>query len=201
MTADLDFEASFTTTTNAPTETVHALPGIDAPTTAQLRFIANLRTDWQSAETSLAKLAGREPRRPAWVDPATKRAASEMIDKGIAARDLIEAELTGASKAVKSRPAATVEDGMYLVGETVYKVQLAGSGHLYAKRLVRNGDEWSWGYAAGALGLIAREGRKMSLEEAEAFGKLYGVCCRCGATLTDETSIERGIGPVCASKF
>jgi hypothetical protein len=41
----------------------------------------------------------------------------------------------------------------------------------------------------------------MSLEEAKAFGRLYGVCVRCGATLTDEQSIEAGIGPVCAGRF
>ena len=34
---------------------------------------------------------------------------------------------------------------------------------------------------------------RMSLADAKAFGALYGCCCNCGATLTDETSIEAGI--------
>ena len=42
---------------------------------------------------------------------------------------------------------------------------------------------------------------KMSLADAKKFGALYGTCCVCGRTLTDEVSIEAGIGPVCAQKF
>ncbi len=41
----------------------------------------------------------------------------------------------------------------------------------------------------------------MTLEQAQEFGKLYGVCCRCAADLTDEDSIARGMGPVCAGKM
>jgi hypothetical protein len=41
----------------------------------------------------------------------------------------------------------------------------------------------------------------MSLEDGKKYGKLYGVCCVCGRVLTDENSIQAGIGPVCANKF
>lgn len=34
-----------------------------------------------------------------------------------------------------------------------------------------------------------------------AFGKEWGVCCICNRTLTDETSIANGIGPICAERF
>lgn len=40
----------------------------------------------------------------------------------------------------------------------------------------------------------------MSHEKAVEFGQLYGFCVRCGAVLTDEESIERGMGPTCAEK-
>jgi len=33
------------------------------------------------------------------------------------------------------------------------------------------------------------------------YGKLAGRCCSCGRELTDDDSIEAGIGPVCARKF
>jgi hypothetical protein len=60
----------------------------------------------------------------------------------------------------------------------------------------------SWDYEAGLISKIARGGwRKMTKEEAASFGRLYGVCLACGRTLTDPESIERGIGPICASKF
>ena len=36
---------------------------------------------------------------------------------------------------------------------------------------------------------------------AEAFGKKFGRCSICSRTLTDPESIEKGIGPICASRF
>lgn len=35
----------------------------------------------------------------------------------------------------------------------------------------------------------------------ELFGKLTGTCCICGRLLTNEVSVERGIGPICADKY
>lgn len=36
---------------------------------------------------------------------------------------------------------------------------------------------------------------------AEAYGKMTGHCCICNRELTNEESVERGIGPICAMKF
>jgi hypothetical protein len=36
---------------------------------------------------------------------------------------------------------------------------------------------------------------------AVAFGKAWGICTVCGRTLTDDESIARGIGPICADKY
>lgn len=99
------------------------------------------------------------------------------------------------------------QDGFYYLerdGEvTIYKVQVAhhGSGNLYAKRLALPDVE-----AGETKGEWVYEGRKplyeplekLTLEKARELGHLYGVCMKCGATLTDERSIEAGIGPVCA---
>jgi len=38
-------------------------------------------------------------------------------------------------------------------------------------------------------------------EAAVEYGRMTGSCACCGRTLTDKTSVERGIGPVCAEKF
>lgn len=38
------------------------------------------------------------------------------------------------------------------------------------------------------------------LEAVKEIGKLTGNCCICGRTLTNEGSIEEGIGPICAGK-
>jgi hypothetical protein len=108
-----------------------------------------------------------------------------------------------------------VEPGMYRLDETIYKVQLAvhGSGRPYAKRLVQIEQEvdrslvrdvveqvWKFEYAPGAIKSLRPE-HKLSLEDAKAFGALYGTCCCCGATLTNEESIEKGIGPICEGKY
>lgn len=90
-----------------------------------------------------------------------------------------------------------VDEGMYRRDGVIYKVQRAihGSGHLYAKRL----DEGSFEFASGAVSMLRPED-KMTLEQAREYGVLYGTCCVCGRTLTNEESIEAGIGPVCAGK-
>lgn len=134
----------------------------------------------------------------------TRNAASKVID---ALFDLPK-------KAVQRHFNVELEDGMYKKGDVIYKVQRAvhGSGHQYAKKLcyfdpdghearqAGTGGSWEFIYQQGAINTLMPD-EKMSLEEAQEFGRIYGVCCRCGATLTDENSIEAGIGPVCATKF
>lgn len=102
----------------------------------------------------------------------------------------------------KSSTGGAVE-GMHKFGGVIFKVQRAvhGSGNLYAKALVEDGaGGWVFEYAPGAVRNLS-EATKLSLEEAKQFGVLYGTCCVCGRTLTNEDSIADGIGPVCATKF
>jgi ribosomal protein S14 len=83
---------------------------------------------------------------------------------------------------------------------TVWKVQRAiasGSGRLYAKRLSEPSGDFR--YVPGAVTGIDPAWR-MTVDEAARYGRLYGRCMVCGRALTDEGSIERGIGPICASK-
>lgn len=109
---------------------------------------------------------------------------------------------------MKRNTSRNITEGMWKIGEQIYKVQRAihGSGHLYAKVLVKHGagdrleDGWSFERAYGAMKDLREKGEPLTLEEAKAFGKLYGVCCRCGITLTDEESIDAGMGPICAGK-
>lgn len=124
-------------------------------------------------------------------------------------------------------PATVTEDGIYRDPDTgeIFKVQWnRGSGDgrsLYAKRLVGekwtdNGKEvfngpsltgdtdesidWTFEYAPGALRKISPEWR-LTKEEAQAFGKLYGRCVRCARTLTHEDSIARMMGSTCYGKM
>ena len=107
--------------------------------------------------------------------------------------------------AAATEPAAELEDGMYrLPNGDILKVQHAvhGSGRQYAKRLVppaEFGGKAEFEYAPGAIRTLTADHR-MTLEDAKAFGALYGTCCVCGRTLTDEKSIAAGIGPVCGKR-
>lgn len=103
------------------------------------------------------------------------------------------------------------DEGFYKVGETYFKVQQAkhGSGRRYAKELVdmpvrdeETGELISKGYWDMARGVVykLRKTDLLSVEEAAAFGQLYGICMYCWSELTDERSIEVGYGPVCADK-
>lgn len=106
-----------------------------------------------------------------------------------------------AGSTVARRPGPAAE-GWYRVDGVIYKVQKAvhGSGQLYAKRLTVADGTGVWEYAKGMVYRLTADDR-LTIEEAEAFGKLYGVCGICGKTLTDEKSIARGIGPVCAARL
>jgi len=101
-----------------------------------------------------------------------------------------------------SAPQRTVDDGFYeLPGERIAKVLHAvhGSGRQYAKLL--NTDSGGFDYTPRLIDEVRAHGVPLTLERAQQLGKLYGMCCRCGATLTDENSIAAGIGPICASRF
>ena len=99
--------------------------------------------------------------------------------------------------------AGVTQDGMYRKNGEIFKVQRAvhGSGNLYAKKLTEVEEGvWKFEYAPGAVRRL-RATDRMTLEQAKEWGALYGTCCVCGRTLTNETSIEDGIGPVCGGKL
>lgn len=163
----------------------------NAATPKQVAFIAKLLVDKDLTGT---KFAGRE------LPQISKAQAGEAIDALLKLPRLV-AEPVGYTQ-VSAAKAEPVTDGMYLVGETVYKVQMSQTGHLYAKVLVQHGAgvKATFEYAAGAMRIIRPEHR-MDLASAKAYGALYGQCVVCGRTLTNEVSIEASIGPVCASRL
>jgi hypothetical protein len=135
-----------------------------------------------------------------------KAAMSAQIDRLKGINATMRQTAAAARKAARPAPAAStaITDGMYRKDGVIYKVQKAvhGSGNLYAKKLVISevqGDKAGFEYAPGIVRKLTLAD-KMTLEEAKEFGQLYGICCQCGATLTDETSIAAGIGPICAGK-
>jgi Family of unknown function (DUF6011) len=131
-----------------------------------------------------------------------RAATSLMIDKLLREKHVAKVK-AAAARAAADQPA--LDAGMYKLDGVIYKVQKAvhGSGNLYAKKLVEPstfGARASFVYAPGVIRRLTVADR-MSLEDAKAWGALYGTCCVCGRTLTDERSIAEGIGPVCGNRF
>ena len=141
-------------------------------------------------------------------------------ERGLAAlrRDGIASAVAKYQKGQQEQRAAKriTKDGMYRNPETgeFFKVQIAvhGSGHLYAKKLVvdtepEHNEDGTIAKAAKihfeiARGMVfkLRPEWRLTLEQAQEFGALYGSCIRCGRTLTLEESIARKMGSWCFGK-
>jgi hypothetical protein len=126
-------------------------------------------------------------------DGLTKRLASQAIDN-----------LMTIPKPARQESSAIVEEapeGFHEVQGSIFKVQVAhhGSGRKYAKQLDLDSGEWEY-VGRKPLAFLSSQ-TMLTLDRAKELGHLYGRCVRCGATLTNEASIEAGIGPICAGKF
>lgn len=109
-----------------------------------------------------------------------------------------------------------LQDGMYRRPSdgVFFKLYHTVHGHnvQVAKRLIITNQDTILGAAYGDSVKVKfkYEGRaplrtlthdmRLTLEEAKKFGALYGTCCICGRTLTNELSIHIGIGPVCGRR-
>ena len=130
----------------------------------------------------------------------SKEEAEEMINS---------ATKSGISKIIEElevRPLRKAEeplsDGYYKRKDgSIWKSYYSQNGQLICKELVvydDNSHEWSY---RGASRRFLSAATKLTLEDAKKFGTIYGFCCVCGRTLTNGTSIEAGIGPVCAGRL
>lgn len=131
----------------------------------------------------------------AWLDGLSRTEASTQID---VQRGLLD----GLRQAARQAGRDDDLEGFWELGDgRIVKVQVAvhGSGNLYGK--VLDPEHGTFDYTRGILSEVRTTGTRLTLERAKELGHLYGMCIRCGATLTDESSIANGIGPVCAAKW
>lgn len=107
-------------------------------------------------------------------------------------RRVAEVAETMATEGFSARPEVEISEGFWNLGERIFKVQRSQtSGHLYVKELTESG----WSYLPGGMRVLKGQAVPLTAEVAEKYGHLYGVCCLCGRTLTNEESIERGYRP------
>jgi hypothetical protein len=176
---------------------------------AQMRFLNSLLATLESAPEGSNHAIARDcvkadmAQRAEQNRPLDMRTASRAIDT---LKKLADAMPRTVAAPVRPQAQSDVQvplsEGLYKVGTEVFKVRASrSSGHLYAMVLTDNGDRsGSFEYAPGAMRKILPEHR-MSLEDASRFGHTFHFCVCCGRQLTRKESIERGIGPICASKL
>lgn len=121
-------------------------------------------------------------------------------------------QLSDAIEWCKRQPARTVPngrtapisvpDGLYAYRDQIVRIRRAvhTTGRQYAQRW--NPVLRQWDTPRGLLRTIQLDSATcipLPSATASAFGKLYGKCINCMQTLTDDTSIAHGYGPVCAA--
>lgn len=107
---------------------------------------------------------------------------------------------------VAHKPQPVTEPGMYQKPNgVVYRVKISKkNGFPYAEKMVPGKfGKVTFEYVAYEIKTLTADMR-MTVESASKIGAKYGACCVCGRTLTDTTknmSVQKGIGPVCATKI
>ncbi len=131
-----------------------------------------------------------------WAEGATMKAVSDQIGKLLAEKPQKEG---GGSRRGYS-PQERVGEGFYSLDGDVYRVSAGvyNDGRPYAKVLDR--DSGTWVRAQGAMSRLRSE-HALTREAAAEWGRLTGRCARCGRELEDALSVERGVGPVCWTRF
>lgn len=191
-----------------------ALVGMTGP---QRGYLFDLLT--QKAEIKGMDPVAAEAATNKWLDEGgfDKSKASELIDRAKADNARLRA-LFKPLEADAKRPVQVsgLDDGLYVRHSdgAVFKLYhtVHGRNELVAKELVivkgepdpyaaipLPADKGTFEYR-GKAPLRSLEGdkaRRLTLDEARAFGAIYGQCCRCLAPLTHEISIALGIGPKC----
>jgi hypothetical protein len=123
---------------------------------------------------------------------------------------LSEAQLASVERSInRPRPVREVqanpvtELGMYRKDGVVFRVKRSKqSGNLYAMRYNPLAPVKSerFVYERGGVFRLSADNR-MTLAEAQKAGHEFGICCVCGAELSDPVSVERGIGPICVQRI
>lgn len=168
------------------------------PSPKQVTFLRAL-----AGERQLEELGATSDER---VDTVDERLQARMLDRYDASRliDRLKASPV-------DQEGVTVGIGVYRRDDTIYVVRKNRMNEgLHARRLVEIGGRRlteantvvniEFVYDRDALTQLEPEDR-MTLEDAKPFVIRYGRCIACDTPLSDATSVERGIGPVCVKKF
>ena len=181
--------------TNSPVkESNETIPG----SPKQVDLIKKLAAERNLSESDIRIMLKAKPTARLLID------ALFAMPKPSKAEQLKE-EIAKASENEEYVPAKIIP-GFYRDSEgQVWKVQFnkAQTGMYALKRINKRKYE----YTAGAINTLTVEmfvslnPLDVTLEEAKAYGRKTGTCYMCSRELTKQESIDKGIGPICESKF
>jgi hypothetical protein len=101
------------------------------------------------------------------------------------------------SRRLPALPPQDIAEGSYWTPDgSVARVRKSLAGRLYAERF--NEVSFKFEYERG---LVYSLEKRMTLDEARAWGARLGRCAVCGKTLTANKSVDDGIGPVCIKRL
>jgi hypothetical protein len=94
-----------------------------------------------------------------------------------------------------------IMEGMYTDGKRIIRAYSnREKSRILAKELIQEDDDYSFSYL-GMAERFVKGMRRMTLDEAKAFGRMTETCCVCGIHLSDPDSQKKGIGPWCEKQF
>lgn len=150
-----------------------------------------------SVQSGMAKAAARKAEKAA--AQQAQQTSAPVLDVSV-----IESLFATAGRNGLKRPVFRALDGI-AVSQAPATGRNAGSLYVkengeYAGKIV-NGKFFATQSASAAVLPRLIEVAKDPMGQATLYGKQTGICCCCGAELTNKLSIELGIGPICRSKW
>lgn len=150
-----------------------------------------------SVQSGMAKSAARKAEKEA--TRQAQQASAPTLDVSV-----IEQLFATAGRNGLKRPVFRALDGI-AVSQAPANGRNAGALYVkengeYAGKIV-NGRYFATQSASAAVLPRLIEVAKDPMGQATLYGKQTGICCCCGAELTNKLSIELGIGPICRSKW
>lgn len=165
-----------------------------------------------NAEEYLLHLAGvrRLDRLGSCAEERTENVGA-MLESGQLTRAAISRLIDELKEAPRDDPEVRVGPGVFRRDDTIYVVRRNRTNErVHARRLVEIGGQRlteadtvvqiEFEYDEHALYRLRPEDQ-MTLEEARPFIIRYGRCIFCNTPLSDATSVERGVGPVCVKRY
>lgn len=150
-----------------------------------------------SVQSGMAKAAARKAEKAA--AQQAQQTSAPVLDVSV-----IESLFATAGRNGLKRPVFRALDGIAVsqapaTGRNAGALYVKENGE-YAGKIV-NGKFFATQSASAAVLPRLIEIAKDPMGQATLYGKQTGICCCCGAELTNKLSIELGIGPICRSKW